>query len=355
MNTWTKLAPALLLALSPAVATAQITVTTGNAELKIGGYLQGQLLTTSVDSHPRTTDMIVRRARLVFDLKLNDFISARFQPSFDVFVSRIQDAYVRLTFAPQARVTIGQFKRPFDVFELTSSSQILVIERTGIVPGVNTCSGGILICTYGTLSGGLRYGGRDLGVMLDGAVGSSRLRYAFSITNGSGISQREENGTKSYTGRLAMSLPGNLAVSGQIGVHDFINETRDMNDYASAWALDADWGTYERGLHVKAGVMGGENWRGLTDEGDPREFTAVQGIATYKFLLRGDGRVQAIEPVLRVSTSDMKGAGGDGLLITPGVVFFFTGRTKFAVNTDIWSPDEGDAQWSLKAQMYFHF
>jgi hypothetical protein len=340
---------------APLASAAQITVTTGSAELKIGGYFQGQLLTTSVDSHPQTTDMIVRRARLVFDLKLNDFLSARLQPSYDVFFSGIQDAYVRLTFAPQARVTLGQFKRPFDVFALTSSTQILVIERSGLVPGVNTCGGGILICSYGVLSGGLRYSSRDLGAMIDGSLGSSRVRYAFAVTNGAGIKRREENGTKSFTGRLAVSLPGNLAVSGQIGVHDFINDVREINDYASAWALDADWGSYERGLHVKAGVLSGQNWRNLTDEGAPRQFAAVQGIATYKHLLGGDRRVYAIEPVFRVSVSEMNGAGGDGVLYTPGVVFYFVGRTKFAVNSDIWSPDEGDSQWSLRAQMYFRF
>ena len=52
-----------------------------------------------------------------------------------------EDAYVRLTFGSGFRATIGQFKRPFDVFELTSSTQTLVIERAGGVDGVSACAG----------------------------------------------------------------------------------------------------------------------------------------------------------------------------------------------------------------------
>lgn len=340
--------------LVPAAGAGQITVTTGTAELKVGGYMQAQLATSSVDSYPQTTDLFLRRARLVFDLELNDFISARFQPSYDEFSTGIQDAYVRLSFAPQARLTLGQFKRPFDVFSLTSSTQILVIERSGIVPGVGTCQP-IGICTYSFLSEALRFGGRDLGAILDGTVATSRLHYAFSITNGSGITQEEENGTKSYTGRLQLALPKNVRISGQIGVHDFINGVRDIDDYATAWALDVDWGTFERGLHVQAGVLSGENWRNLDDNGVPTDFVAVQGIATYKRLIGGERRVSAIEPVFRVSVSEMNEAGGDGVLYTPGVVFYFVGRTKLAVNVDVWSPSEGNTDWSLKSQMYFHF
>ena len=348
--------PALVigLLLLPATGVAQITVTTGNAELKVGGYFQGQLLTSSVDSYPQTTDLIIRRARLVFDLKLNDFISARFQPSYDVFVAGIQDAYVRLTFAPHARLTLGQFKRPFDVFSLTSSTQILVIERSGIVPGVGTCEP-IGICTYSDLSEGLRFGARDLGAMLEGSVADGRVGYAFAVTNGAGITRREENGTKSYSGRLQLALPNNLHVSGQIGVHDFPNEVRGIDDYAAAWAVDVDWGSYERGPHFQAGVLSGENWRNLDDNGVPRDFVAVQGIATYKRPIAGEHRVSAIEPVLRVSVSEMNEGGGDGVLYTPGVVLYFVGRTKLAVNVDVWSPSEGNTDWSLKSQMYFHF
>jgi len=354
MTVHVRLALVIGLLLLPATGAAQITVTTGNAELKVGGYMQVQLATSSVDSYPQTTDLFIRRARLVFDLKLNDFISARFQPSYDEFSTAIQDAYVRLAFAPQARVTVGQFKRPFSVFSLTSSSQILVIERSGIVPGVGTCQP-VGICTHSFLSEALRFGGRDLGAMVDGALGTGRLHYAFSITNGSGIRQEEENGTKSYTGRLQLALPKNVHLSGQIGVHDFINDARQINDYATAWALDVDWGTFERGLHVQAGVLSGENWRNLDDDGVPTDFVAFEGIAAFKHLIGGEHRVSAIEPVLRVSVSEMNEAGGDGVLYTPGVVFYFVGRTKLAVNVDVWSPSQGDTDWSLKSQMYFHF
>ncbi len=43
----------------------------------------------------------------------------------------------------------------------------------------------------------------------------------------------------------------------------------------------------------------------------------------------------------------------EGVLITPGVVLHFTGRNKFALNADIYSPGEGDTEWSFKAQTSF--
>jgi hypothetical protein len=189
---------------------------------------------------------------------------------------------------------------------------------------------------------------------MGGQVG--QVVWSAAVTNGQGPNSRvDENGTKSYGGRLEYRGSG-LVIGANVGVHDYINDSTANDEYATAFGADVDWGVYEQpGPHVKAGVTFGDNWRNLTTP-DPSRFVTAQGIVTYLFPVNTP-HMFGIEPVARVSWGDPDtDVNSDhGWLFTPGLVAHFTGRNKFALNVDIWSPATGDTEYSVKAQMYLHF
>jgi hypothetical protein len=336
-------------------AWAQVEIKSKAIEITLSGRVHMQWNQTSSTNAAVASTFFVRRARLTAEVKINDFISGKIQPEYGEGTVGLRDAYVDLTFDPAFRIRAGQFKRPFDRFELVSSTQILVIERAGGVRGVPDCSGISNVCSFSRFTEKLNYSDRDLGVAIGGRV--SRLIWSASVTNGEGPNDVvDENGTKSYSGRLEYRY-GGLVVGAHIGAHDYPNDSTGTDEYAVAFGGDVDWGGYEQpGPHVQAGFVYGDNWKNLTTP-DPSKFASAQGIATYLFPIRENRFMYGIEPVARVSWGDPDTdvSGDDGWLFTPGLVLHFTGRNKFAINVDIWSPAAGETEYSAKAQLYLHF
>lgn len=349
---------AVALATSSTSALAQVKIESKAAEITLTGRLHLQWNTTSVDG-PISNEFLIRRARLTAEIDFNDWISGKIQPDYGEGGISLKDAYLRLSFDPAIRATLGQFKRPFDLFELTSSTQILVIERAGGIRGVDTCAGPGGICTYSRLTEKLGYSDRDIGVLLEGDLGD-RVEYSASVTNGTGANTEEENGSKSFTGRLAVAAAPDLTVAANAGVHDYERENAlgvMENEYATAFGADLEYGNYSSGLHLQAGITAGDNWQNLDATGDPTTFVTAQGILTYKLPLSDSRFLEAIEPVARLSWGDPDTDADDdeGILFTPGLVAFFAGRNKLAINADIWSPSQGDTELSVKVQSYLHF
>ena len=336
-------------------AQAQVEIKSNALEIKFTGRLHMQWNQTSSTNAAVASTFFVRRARLTAEVKVSDFISGKIQPEYGEGTVGLRDAYVDLNFARQFRWRMGQFKRPFDRFELVSSTQILVIERVGGVRGIPGCAGVSNVCSYSRFTEKLNYSDRDLGFMFLGDVG--RVRYSASVTNGEGPNDVvDENGAKSFTGRLEYRGAG-LVFGANVGVHDYPSDSTGTDEYATAFGADVDWGRYEQpGPHVKAGVTYGENWKNLTTA-DPSKFVTAQGIVTYLFPIRGNRFVSGIEPVARVSWGDPDTdvSGDDGWLFTPGLVAHFSGRNKFAVNVDVWAPATGDTEYSVKVQSYLFF
>ena len=344
---------AALAAVQP--ANAQVEIKSKAMEITLTGRLHMQWNHTSSTDAAVPSTFFVRRARLTAEIKVSDFISGKIQPEYGEGTVGLRDAYVDLNFDRAFRFRAGQFKRPFDRFELVSSTQILVIERVGGVRGISGCSGVGNVCSFSRFTEELNYSDRDLGFQILGDVGG--VRYSASVTNGEGPNDRvDENGTKSYTGRLEYRGSG-LTFGAHAGVHDYINDSTGTDKYAIAYGADVDWGQYEQpGPHVQAGVVYGDNWKNLRTP-DPSKFVSAQGVVTYMFPIRENRFVYGIEPVARVSWGDPDTgvSSDDGWLFTPGLVCYFSGRNKFAINVDVWSHASGNTEWSGKAQMYLYF
>lgn len=341
-------------------ATAQLRLPDGISG-RLSGRLHVQFNTTSVDEVNGTplasSEFLIRRARLTFDVTFNDLVSARIEPDYGTGGTfNLKDAYVRLTFDPALRATLGQFKRPFDLFELTSSSQILVVERAGGIRGVDGCGPLGTVCSLSALTEDLELSDRDLGVMVDGTLPGGRVRYAASLTNGQGLNARETNGNKSYTGRVSVTLVRDVVVGVNAARKDYVHPTSGAERFVTGWGADVEIGNFTRGVHVQAGVVGGGNWTIGTTAEAVATFLAAQAIATYKIPL-AHKYLRAVEPVARASWGDPDTDAPDdgGWLLTPGLILHFGGRTSLHANVDVWRPQEGDTEYSFKSQMFFYF
>jgi hypothetical protein len=328
----------------------------GGKHVEFGGRVHLQYNTSSAEGVP-SSEFLLRRARLWGAARINDWIDGAVQVDFSEGQVSGRYAYIRLSLDPAFAVSFGQMKRSFDLFELTSSSQILVIERDGGIRGAGSCAGVGGLCSYTRLSEQLEFSAPDVGVLVAGDLAGGRLSYQATLTNGTGANAREENDAKSTSARVEWHAPHAVRLGVNAGIHDFPNPVTGSDAYASALALDVEVGDFDDGFHLQAGIFTGENWRNLDDAGEGSRFVAAQGIATYRIPTRGHHRIVGVEPLARLSWGDpdTELASDGGLLMTPGLVLHFEGRNKMAANLDAWRPQSGETAWGLKVQTYLYF
>lgn len=381
---------ALLLLSASAVGqpvAAQVEFTSGAMEIDLGGRFQTQFIGSSCSSFVATDtsslcsedvpglDMFVRRARLELEVKVNDWISGRIQPDFgDVDGVELKDAFGQLDLSPgsdaDSRIRIGHFKKPFDGFQLTSSTQILTIERDLDIPGVS----GTTALSLDELTTRNRLSDRDIGFMFDAGDAADRFHFWVGVFNaGSTTDNGDVDTQKQLVSRAQVNLTAGehpLSIAGAVAVTDVpftrSDETLD-NRYVANVELWAELGDWSDGPHVQAGLVLGknrlQNELGASPDleaGDPlASMLTWQAIGSWKFATGGDSFIEAIEPLFRVTVSDPNRDLSDDTVtgFTPGIQFFFDGRNKLALNWDFVSfgLDGVDSESSFKAQYQFHF
>lgn len=330
-----------------------------------------QWSTTSVDAGDSGGAVVpsstfeTRRVRLSADVEVGDWITGRIEPEFTLGQLRLRQAWMAFEFADALLIRAGQVKKPFGLINLTSSSQLPVIERGVRIRGLEDVltdspvpfgefRGSPLIGESFTLLEAQAYVGYDQGVMLEGEAGA--LGWAAGVFNGSGPDRRDENDGKSFAGRATLRLP--VHVPAAVGVafsrreFEWPAATGTDTRSGSAFAVDAELGGFRRGLWLLAEAALGEN--AVTEE----RFTTAQAIASF-FHATPAQRIEGIEPVARVSWGDPDDAvdGDGGVLLTPGVNLYFAGRNRFMLNWDVYMPraDGLDTQHALRAQFNLHF
>ncbi len=175
------------------------------------------------------------------------------------------------------------------------------------------------------------------------------------MTNGTGINTSDENDAKSYAGRLSFDVSDLITVSGQVGVHDYL-DPNDETAYAPAFGADVEIGGWRDGLHLQAAVASGDNWRVLNASDEPVSFTTLQGVASY-YVPIDNPRFAGVEPLARLSYADPNGDGDeDGAwIVTPGLMFYVQGKNKIGFNVDVFRPQAGDTEYSFKMQAFLYF
>ncbi|MBW3533874.1 MAG: OprO/OprP family phosphate-selective porin [Gemmatimonadetes bacterium] len=322
--------------------------------VEVGGRVHLQMNTTSEGALEPGAEFLLRRARIWVGARVNEWIDGVAQIDVAGGRATARYAFVRFSLAPELALSFGQFKRAFDLFELTSSSQTLVVERDGDIRGAEPCGGLGRVCSYSAFTEALELSSLDVGMAAEGELAGGRARYSVTFTNGAGDNRLEDNDGKSASARLEVSPLAGLTLGGNLAVHDYDGPAPGEVSYAPAAAVDAEWGGFDAGWHVQAGVLTGENWR---HGGTAPTFRAAQAILSHRFQRSADGRVRGVEPVGRVSLGDPDtGTAADGgLLLTPGLIVHFEGRNRVAANVDVWSPSDGGSAWSLKVQTNLYF
>lgn len=342
-----------LAAAAPAAMPGQVEINARDAQIRFGGRLHSQFATSSADGG-KVTDFFTRRARLTIDVSVTPLLDARVQPDFGGGKLDLKDAYFRLNFDRAFRLSMGQFKRAFDIFELNSSTDIVVVERTGRIDGVGGCAGPGGVCTLSRFTEKLGYSDRDIGVKVDGSLGE-RVSYVATLTNGTGTSGADENSGKSLAGRVSFRLTDGVALSGNVSRHDYAGGD-GRTEAGTAVGGDLEIGGFRNGTHLQVGLIGGANWRLEPSAGEVPRFLTWQGILSRYFPLEGN-RLEAIEPVARVSWGDPdRGAADDGgLVITPGLFLYLKGRNRIGANLDIYDSGADSRQYSFKLQTYLYY
>lgn len=301
----------------------------------------------------------VRRLRIQTDVRFGDHITLAIQPSFENGALRMRDAYLRVGFGPRWGVTMGQEKTPFQRYELTSSNNLLSIERGVRILGL----GGREAMNDLLFANG--YVSHDLGLAVD--YNGPRAGIKLGVQNGSRESVADVNNSKTLAGRatgVLMTNAGGQAAL-QVGA-SFVARDRavcstctgtpayyaDSSLRSTVFGVDLEWGGFRPGLHVIADfatgdnvptalrVGAGRNLANVSNSADSNlvSFVAVHVVAAYRVTVAGDDNrtIKFVEPALRLDVTDPNtGVDGDaGLLITPVVNIYFGATVVARVGLD---------------------
>ncbi|MGD2068712.1 MAG: porin [Gemmatimonadota bacterium] len=337
----------------PVDAQTEIEIFPRAASLTVGGRLHTQLQMSSVDG--AATDVAFRRARIRVDIEISDFLDVRLNPDFAGGETELKDAWARLDFGDAFRLSMGQFKRAFSIFELSSSTDLPIVERDGRIEGLSACPGVGGACSFSRLTEKLRFDGRDQGLRVDGAAWDGRFSWLATLTNGEGSNTGDVNDAKSISWRVTWQT-GSVRVGafGAVQDHEVPLEIGGTDtDWAEAGGVDVEVGTWRDGLHLIGAAVVGDNWLA----GPGVDFTTVQLLGSHYTSL-GGARIEGIEPLFRASWTDTGTASEDagGLLLTPGVMLYFAGKNGVSFNMDTYTPrGAGDTEVSFKIQTYLYF
>jgi hypothetical protein len=377
--------PVLLLAwllLGTSQLAAQ-TLDAGDVRLKLIGRIQSQFNTTSVDEAellaagadvnpiPAST-FEIRRLRFGAELEYQEWLTGKLELEYAMARLQMRDVYVNFGFDPRLNLRIGQFKKPFSLLQLHSSSMWPLIERGVRIRGLdalmelqNESAGGPDL--LGAFQGDavlpeeqellevFGYQNYELGAALHGRFGG--FGYTAGVFNGNGSDRAAETSDKSYAARVTYKLPVELPitlgsglshreyrVSGAPGV-----QTAD----GTAYEFDVEIGAFRRaGLHLLGEVAFGTNL-GAADD-----FLGTQAVLAYFQPIEGK-RIDGIELAARASYGDPQRDLDDdsAWLWTPGVNLYFGGRNRLMLNWDFFKPSAQrfTSENALRAQAQLYF
>ncbi|MGH7480715.1 MAG: porin [Longimicrobiales bacterium] len=335
-------------------------------EVELGGYAQFQYQTTSVDlpDDVASSSLETRRVRLAVGLTIDDWITATIEPDYALGELDLADVWVDLAFSPAFRIKVGQYKKPFSLVELSSSTRLIPIERGVRIAGLaseldasglfETLGSELLLPEEYALLDGLGYSGRDLGVQAHGEIG--RLGYAVGVFNGEGQDRADLHEGKSASGRLSFAPSGELPLrlGGAVGYRETFDDDPVRGVAGVAFELDAEWGEFRRpGLHAVAEVAAGENLGAVEDD-----FRGAQAQAGW-FLERGGDHLEGVDIHGRASWGDPRADvdEDEAWLLTPGMALYFYGRNRVLLDWDLFLPaaDALETRNALRAQIQVHF
>ena len=342
------------------IVNAQENVISKKSKVSFTGRLHAQAQTSNVEAADNMNNTFsIRRARLTAKFKnLSGTMEAKVQYDLAEGGVKLKDGYVELKFDPKFNIKLGQYKKPFSLWELTSTTKTMVIERGNKVLGSGwKGTNGIII------KDGL-YAGRDIGLMIHGKL--NKLKYSAGVFNGNGYhKKKDDDNGKLIGGRLVFSAFKNLAVGASfsnrtISEYDnFIDTTKNGSSASfQAFEVDMDYGIKHKvsknGLWVQAEFLTGAN----PNYSDEAKFMGLALLGSYNLRMAEGGTIYSIRPVLRFDYSQRNTEDDDtrSILLTPGVDIFFDEYNRLQINLDIIKPqmDGADTEIGLRLQLQMH-
>ncbi len=303
--------------------------------VKISGRLQEQYYVLDNDPYPAVgpnSNFFTRRARIEAKGNIAENVTFIIQPSFeggrtlsslsttcqDLITDptavvpdtlevecsttgrggvRLRDAYIEVAFTkPEAKnhfsLRVGQEKRPFGRYELTSSNNLPSLER-GAGQGLLPVASNDLFTANGFMS-------HDVGASLLAGLFSGKATVQVGAYNGRGESVNDNNNAKSLGARATWQILDKVNIGASYFSHDAIVGT-DSSATNDAFGVDAQWGKVgEEGLYVVADYMDGEAANAAN--------TPIQGVslvAAYHLRMKNPTSwLYAIEPAVRYDVAD---------------------------------------------------
>lgn len=344
----------------------------GAVRVQFGGRLQVQWNSTSVTAADAasaaplaSSTFETRRARLSAHVVVGDWLEGMLESDFALGELQLKQAWALLELDPALNLRAGQFKKPFGMINLQSSTQLPIIERGLRIRGgpqaltaagaeLGDVRGSALVGEAFTLMAEQGYASYDLGAAVEGRHGS--VEWSFGLFNGNGPDTRDENSGKSLAARVAytadLGLPVTLGAGWSRRELNWPSPASVETRTGDAFAVDAELGGFRQGWWLLAEATTGDNLAST------QQFVGAQAMLSY-FHATGSTRVQGIEPAARVSWGDPdRVVGGDaGTLLTPGINLYFFGRNRLMLNWDVYLPegDRFDVLHAARAQMNLHF
>lgn len=195
----------------------------------------------------------------------------------------LRDAYIRYALWSKLQLTVGQFKKPFSIFELTPRGKMPFIHR-GI-------SNAYLVRDLG-------YGGRDIGFQVGGVFETPvKIHYAVGVFNGNGSNQQESdgNGAKDFTGRIEVRTKKKLRTGLSFSWKNFDQNSPDNESKPiSAWMMGVDVQLRISGMRLMAEGVYGVNHAAT----EHPQAAAFHSVISWKFHL--PYRQMFVMPVARL-------------------------------------------------------
>jgi hypothetical protein len=246
---------------------------------------------------------------------------------------RLRDAWIDVRFSPEGSkgalyLRAGQEKRPYSRYELTSSNNLVSIER-GAGQGLLARGSNDLFAANGFLS-------HDVG---------ARLRYEYKLDdvrlvsvsvgayNGQGESLNDVNDKKSLGARATAGIYSKLDIGGSWFAHDGIvtvGTAPDSTFTNYAWGVDAQWGKPgDEGLYLLGEYLDGNDATAAKNK-----IRGIQGLAAYNYRFKSPTSwLYAIEPAFRYDVADPNTVVDNdrATLITAVLGIYMSSRAQFRV------------------------
>jgi hypothetical protein len=350
-----------------ALAVIPLAAQTTYPSAKIKGRLQAQYYNynhTTFAGDSGTSNFFIRRARIQADVAINEYINMVIQPSFEGGRSpssssctgrlnpdstvtttctngngglRLRDAFMDVSFMKESAksrfaIRLGQEKRPFGRYELTSSNNLPSIER-GAGKGLPGKASNNMFDDNGFIS-------HDVGAS---AIFTSKLNdrqnvfLQAGVYNGQGESLDDRNKRKSFGFRGTVDVYSKLNVGGSFFSHDNprVAAGKDSSYSNTAFGLDAAWSKPgEEGLYAVVDYMQGKDKSVAANK-----IRGLSVVGAYNIRMKSPTAwLYAIEPSFRFDLADPNTASAADqdriTTITGAVGFYMSSKAQFRVGYD---------------------